>query len=158
MLSRIGTPALLVSTTFLALLGLVMVFSASALSAELRFGNSWMYVVRQLGGLGIGVVAAFGLSRMPLQWIHRISYPAWVVGVLLLLAVFTPLGYEANGARRWPVLGGVTVQPLELVKLGVVLALARWLANNPQKLRDYRVAVLIPGVSKDQSLPDRQSA
>ena len=60
MLSRVGTPHLLVSATFLAGTGLVMVHSASALRAEISFGSSSVYFWRQTMGLALGLLAGRG--------------------------------------------------------------------------------------------------
>ncbi|MFQ5515476.1 MAG: putative lipid II flippase FtsW [Myxococcota bacterium] len=144
MLSRLGTPHLLVCTTLLVGTGLVMVYSASALRAEVSFGSAWIYLARQLAGLGLGLVAAYLLSRVPLTWLGRLAYPAWIGGTLLLLLTLTPLGLEENGARRWLAVGGLTLQPLEPMKLALILALARWLSQNPSRMRDYRISIGVP--------------
>jgi cell division protein FtsW len=144
MLSRVGTPHLLVCTTFLTLAGLVMVYSASALSAEVTFGSSWVYLSRQLAGLALGVVVAVVLSRLPLIWIQRSAYLGWLVATGALLATLTPLGVEGKGAQRWLAVGGLVIQPLEIAKLAVVIALARWFADHQSRLLDFRVAVLVP--------------
>ncbi len=144
MLSRVGPAHLLVSTTLLAGTGLVMVYSASALRAEIGFGSSSIYFWRQLMGLGLGVGVAVLLSHLPLQLIHRTSYIAWAVGLALLIATLTPLGIEENHARRWLALGGIRFQPLEIAKLATVLALARWLSNRGSQLRNYQIAIIVP--------------
>ncbi len=144
MLSRVGTPHLLVCMSFLALLGLVMVYSASALDAELNFGSSWVYVRRQLLGLALGTGVALSLSYLPTLWLRRSAYLVWGGALVLLLLTLTPLGLEANGARRWLALGDGVFQPLEPVKLAVILALARWFTQHQSGLRDYRIAVVAP--------------
>ena len=97
MLSRVGATQLLVSATLLSLGGLVMVYSASALNAELRFGSSWVYAVRQFGGLVLGVGVALILSRLPLALVQRLAYFGLALCVVALLATLTPLGSEQNG-------------------------------------------------------------
>ena len=146
MLSRFGITQLLVCTTFLSLMGIVMVYSASALNAELSFGNAWIYAGRQLGGLMLGVAVALGLGKMPLGWIRRLAYAGLIGSTLLLVATLTPLGAESGGARRWLSIGGFVFQPLELAKLALVVALARWLADNTDRMCDWRMAVGIPMV------------
>jgi cell division protein FtsW len=144
MLSRIGTPHLLVCSTFLVLSGLVMVYSASALNAEVSFGNPWVYFWRQLTGLALGVIAALIMMRTPLDWVRRGAYLGWVIAAFAVVATLTPLGIAEKGAQRWLNVGGLIVQPLEVVKLAVIIALARWLAGKQADLRDYRVAVMVP--------------
>ena len=114
MLTRLGTPQLLVATASLAAAGLVMVYSASALRAELLFGNPAVYLLRQTVGLVIGVALALLIVRAPLGLLRRCGMPAWALTTLLIAATLTPLGLEENGARRWLALGPLTFQPLEL--------------------------------------------
>ncbi len=146
MLTRLGTPQLLVATASLAAAGLVMVYSASALRAELLFGNPAVYLLRQTVGLVIGVALALLIVRAPLGLLRRCGMPAWALTTLLIAATLTPLGREENGARRWLALGPLTFQPLELAKLSLVLALAQWLAAHEDRLRDFRVAIAVPAL------------
>ena len=144
MLTRFGSSQLLASSTFLALAGLVMVYSASAPRAELLTDSSWFYLQRQLGGLLIGVAGAYVLFRTPLDWIARLSFPLWGFSCLLIAATLTPLGLSENGASRWLAVGLFSFQPLELAKLGVILALARWLSQNQRRMTDVRFSLAVP--------------
>lgn len=144
MLTRFGSSQLLASSTFLALAGLVMVYSASAPRAELLTDSSAFYLTRQLGGLLIGVIGAYVLFRIPLEWVGKLSFPLWVVSCLLIAATLTPLGLTENGATRWLAIGPWSLQPLELAKLAVVLALARWLSENQNRMSDVRVSLAVP--------------
>ena len=146
MLSRLGTPQLLVSAAFLVSSGLVMVYSASAPRAALVFGSSGGYLWRQAGGLALGLAAAVVLARTPLHWIQKGGIPFWALSTLLVAATLTPLGAEANGASRWIALGPVTFQPLELAKLGVVLACASWLAAHQGRMADFRSSIAVPAL------------
>jgi cell division protein FtsW len=146
MLNRLGTPQLLVAALLLLGGGLVMVFSASAVRASIVFGSSGTYLLRQLAALAIGVLVAFTVSRIPCSWLERLAYLAWAGAVALILATFTPLGLEENGARRWLAVGPIVFQPLEPAKLGVILALARWLASQQHRMDDFRASILVPGL------------
>ncbi len=144
MLNRLGTGHLLVGSAFLLSIGLVMVYSASALRAELLYGSSAAYLGRQAAGMALGVAAALLISRVPLEWIQRSGMFVWLGTVVLLAATFTPLGMEENGARRWLALGPLSFQPLEPAKIGVIVALAQWLSVHEGRMRDFRVAILVP--------------
>jgi cell division protein FtsW len=146
MLSRFGTPQLLVSAAVLVGGGLVMLYSASAVRSEQVFGVSYEYVVRQLGGAGVGLVALLALSRFPVPWLQRLAYLAWLGALGLIAATFSPLGHQVNGAQRWLVLGPVLFQPLEPAKLAVVLAVARWLATHQDRMNDIRVSIAMPAL------------
>lgn len=146
MLSRLGTPQLLVSTALLLGIGTVMVYSASAMRAEAEFGSSTVYLVRQLQGIALGVGLGAIAARAPHAWLRLAAPFAWLVGTLLVAATLTPLGLAQNGAQRWLGVAGWSFQPLEVSKLGTVLALAWWLAGVEARMRDFRFALVAPGV------------
>jgi len=145
-LTRLGAPQLLVASSFLLAIGLVMVFSASALRAELFFGSSTFFLARQLGGLVLGIALAVGIARMPQDWLQRFAYLAWALSTALIFASLTSAGTDVNGAQRWLAIGQLSFQPLELAKLGVILALAQWLSSQSKRLRDARVAIGVPAL------------
>ncbi len=143
MLSRLGAPQLIVSAAALLGLGVVMVYSASAIRSHLAYGDPSVLVSRQLVGVLLGGVAALVATRVPLTWLRQLAPAIWVLGGLALAATLTPLGVAHNGARRWLEVGGVAFQPLELAKLGVVIGLAWWCAG--RRLEDWRASIAIPG-------------
>ncbi len=144
MLSRLGATHLLAATAVLGAMGPALVYSASAFRSQLVFGSSGVYLWRQLQGLVLGGLALYGLSRVPLVWVQRTGVLVWGGATLLLAATLTPLGIEQHGARRWLGIGSFVLQPLEIVKLGLVLGLAQWLATAGPKVRDFRIGVGVP--------------
>ena len=98
--------------------GVMMLYSVA--------GSSWEpWADRQLLVFGICFVIMLILAREDLRvWIFA-AYPVYVVGLLLLMAV-TVVGHNALGATRWLKLGPLQIQPSEIMKLGLVLALARF--------------------------------
>ena len=87
----------------------------------------------------IGVITSF----IDLKTIYRYSYWFYVFNIVLLILVLI-LGDVGMGARRWLVLGPIRLQPSELMKINVVLALARWFTrNNPDREMGFR-EVLVP--------------
>jgi cell division protein FtsW len=135
-------------TAVLAVTGPVILYSASAVRSQLVFGSSAVYLGRQLQGLVAGLLIAAAVARIPGVWIRRTGIVVFVLSILLLACTLSPLGVERNGARRWLAVGvgglGVVVQPLELVKLGLVVALAQWLSAIGERVRDFRLGVAIP--------------
>ncbi len=124
----------------LCLLGLVMVYSASSVASVQGGSSSWAVVSRQAVFMVVGVCAAMVAARIPVQvWRDRIAVPLMLVAVALqtLLAfdvVLRTLGGPAlpfavtvNGATRWVGFGMFTGQPSDLLKLGLILWLARFL-------------------------------
>src|SRR5215831_5290615 len=115
------------ATIGLALFGVVMVYSASAVIAQQENHNQFHYVVKQALWTSIGFVAMFVAMRFDYQSLNRrwVVYGLLLVTVLLLVAVF---GFPpVNGARRWIKFRGFSMQPSEIAKLSLAMFLARFL-------------------------------
>jgi len=115
------------ATVGLALFGVVMVYSASAVIAQQENHSQFHYVAKQTLWTSIGFVVMFAAMRFDYQLLNRrwIIYGLLLVTVLLLVAVF---GFSPiNGARRWIKLKGFSIQPSEIAKLSLALFLARFL-------------------------------
>jgi rod shape determining protein RodA len=91
-------------------------------------GSSWRpWAINHLIRFGALFVAMLGLAMVHPKWWFRAAYPMYgLLLILVLMIEFTPLGYTAGGARNWLNLGFIRIQPAEFMKLGLVLALARW--------------------------------
>ncbi len=134
---------LLIVTVSLALVGLVMVFSASAIVAGNRFHDSGFFLKRQLAWLTFGFLLMHLASRIDYVWWKRLSMPLLIGMAVLLVAVLIPgVGVAAKGARRWLRLGPISIQPAEMVKLIAVLYLAAYLAKKEDKITIFAGGLL----------------
>ncbi len=118
---------LFLATVGLALFGVVMVYSASAMIAQQENHSQFLYLGKQALWTSIGFVAMFVAMRFDYQQLNSrwIVYGLLLLTILLLLAVF---GFSpVNGARRWIKLRGFSIQPSEIAKLSLALFLARFL-------------------------------
>jgi cell division protein FtsW len=114
-------------TLALCLLGAVMVFSASAVTAEHQYGRSYIFLLRQAVWLIIGLAGMFALMRTDYR---RLREPAVVfptVCVVLLMLVGTFFLDKSHATHRWIKFGPIGIQPSELAKLAVILHLAWFL-------------------------------
>lgn len=100
----------------------------------------------QLWGIAVGLVLLFAVT----VWDYRIIVAAapyfYAVGIVLLILVLTPLGYEVNGNKSWLNLGFMKFQPSEIAKLFTLLMVTRYLADvreRPPKLRTVLMAIAI---------------
>lgn len=119
--ARRTTVLLLGSTTFLVAAGLVMVLSASSVSASTRFGDPFRYFQRQAAYALVGAGALALTSRIRYPAWRRLSVPLLALTLGLLVAVLHPgAGVDAYGSSRWLSVGPVTIQPSELAKLALV--------------------------------------
>jgi cell division protein FtsW len=118
---------LFAATVGLALFGVVMVYSASAVLAQSENHNQFFYVIKQaiwtLIGFGVMFIAMlFDYKRLKNR---RIVYSLLAITLFMLLAVFAfP---KVNGAHRWIKLSGFSIQPSELAKLSLAIFLAYFL-------------------------------
>jgi cell division protein FtsW len=127
----------------LALVGLVMVFSASAIVAGNRFQDPGFYLKRQIAWLAFGFLLMHLASRIDYTLWKKLSIPMLVCILLLLVIVLVPsLGVAANGARRWLRMGPISVQPAEMVKLVAVIYLAAYLTKKADKITLFRDGLL----------------
>lgn len=118
---------LFAATIGLALFGLVMVYSASAIIAQEENGSQFYYVIKQGMWTGIGLVAMFITMHLDYRWLRnrRLVFALLTVTALMLLAVF---GFSPiNGARRWIKLRAFSIQPSEVAKITLAIFLAYFL-------------------------------
>src|SRR5258706_1565486 len=114
-------------TVALCLLGAVMIFSASAVTAEQQYGHSYIFLARQAAWLFIGLLGMFALMKSDYRRLREpaVIYP--VVCVVLLLLVGTLFLDKSHATHRWIKFGPVGIQPSELAKLAAILYLAWFL-------------------------------
>ena len=135
----------LVVTYALILMGVIMVFSASGVMAEKRYGDSMFFLKRQLLWLTLGIMVLHGVARREYDvWKTLTPYVLGLTVVLLIVVLIPVLGTQVNGARRWLRLAGFSVQPGELAKLSVVLYLASFLVRKEQDVTSLSRGVLAP--------------
>ena len=116
------------ATLALCLLGAVMIFSASAVTAEHQYGHSYIFLLRQAAALVFGLAGMFVLMRTDYRRLREpvVVYSALCLVLLLLLAAF--FLDKSHATHRWIKLGPLfNLQPSELAKLAVVLYLAWFL-------------------------------
>ncbi|HOO27485.1 MAG TPA: putative peptidoglycan glycosyltransferase FtsW, partial [Lachnospiraceae bacterium] len=114
---------LLFIVIFLLCFGLVMLYSVSSYEANIKFQDSAYYLKKQAQATIIGIVVMFITMMIDYHIWERFATIAYGVSAVLILLVLTPLGYEANGARRWLNLG-MSLQPAEVAKVGMIIFFA----------------------------------
>jgi rod shape determining protein RodA len=129
-------PVLFALAILLSLLGLGVLYSASI--------DNPARVTNQTANLAVALAAMWMVAQVPPQTLARLAVPAYVLGVVLLVAV--ALGGEVvNGARRWLNLGVTRFQPSEIMKIAMPMMLA-WYFHRREgvvRLRDFGVAAAV---------------
>lgn len=132
---------LLATVIALVGIGVVMVYSASAVMTELRFGDSTLFVNKQLWHVVVGLVLMLVAIRVDYRWYKRLAYPLLGFGVALLLAVLL-VGATRNEAQRWLSFGGFSFQPSEVVKIVLVIYMAYSLEKKDRKLERFSIGFI----------------
>jgi len=127
----------------LTAVGVVMVYSSSAILGITRYQDPDHFLTRQLARAGAGVVALLLCSRLDLRRLESLA--PWLLGfaAALLVAVIVA-GRVANGASRWLSLGMFSVQPSDLARMAAVVFLAWWLRRRPPAEHGLARGVLLP--------------
>ncbi|WP_270181789.1 stage V sporulation protein E [Alkalihalobacillus sp. CinArs1] len=143
-----STPDLIFLTVTLALLaiGLVMVYSASAVWASYKFDDAFFFAKRQLLFAGVGVIAMFFVMNVE-YWTWRTwSKLGIIICFFLLILVLIPgVGLVRGGARSWLGVGAFSIQPSEFTKLAMIAFLAKYLSENQKRITSFKKG-LVPSL------------
>jgi cell division protein FtsW len=125
--------------------GVVMVYSASAIMAAERFRDPFLFLKKQLFWAVLGGAALWVALRTDYRRLEKLMVPALVLAtILLILVLIPPFGQSINGTRRWIRLGPLSFQPVELAKLALVIYLAAFLARRREHLQQFWRGFLPP--------------
>ncbi|HEX5338448.1 MAG TPA: rod shape-determining protein RodA [Gallionella sp.] len=129
-------PVLLLGIVMLMLVSLLILFSAS--------DGNWGRVFGQGANILVGLICMWIVANLPLHYLMRTAVPIYLLGMLLLLGVAL-FGEISHGARRWLNIGVATIQPSELMKIGVPLMMAWYFEKNEATLtmKNYVIAALL---------------
>jgi len=130
--------SLLFTVVFLLGFGLMMIYSSSSYKANLDYGDSAFFLKKQLTATLLGLAAMIVVSLIPYHFWEPFAVPAYVVSVILITLVLTPLGYSSHGARRWLNLLGFSLQPAEVAKLGMIIFLACLVCKMGHRIRTLK--------------------
>lgn len=137
---KIASTVIFVCTLGLLSIGMVMLFSASTGQSEAR------HLVMQPIWCAIGLAACGLATWKDYRFLRMFSWALLGFTVLLLAAVWVPgVGIHANGASRWIGASGFTMQPSELAKLALIIALAHYGAYYQRQMGSFWRGLIVPG-------------
>lgn len=139
---------LVLATFFLSLIGVMAIYSSSAIMAYQKFGDSFHYVKKQLAVIALGFMSFYGVSKLSMTKLKSFALPLLGVSLALLCLTHVPgIGFKANGASRWVQVLGINFQPAELAKLALLIFVSKSLAKTPyyktQFFRDIVPSLLV---------------
>ncbi len=133
---------LLFVVLFLMGFGLIMIYSTSSYESSLEYSDPSYYLKKQAFAASLGLAAMMIVSKIPYHFWERFSVLGYIVSGVLIMLVMTPLGRESHGARRWLNLG-LSVQPAEIAKLGMILFLASLVCSMGKAIRTKKGFLII---------------
>ncbi|MGM0651294.1 MAG: putative lipid II flippase FtsW [Bacillota bacterium] len=136
----------LLLVTFLLLgIGLIMVFSSSFIVAEESSGDPYYFLKRQALWVALGLMAMYFFSRFHYKYLRKLSLIILLLNFVLLGLVFSGFGSDlGTEAKRWLVVGPVTIQPSEFSKIAFVIFTAAYMSSRRLNLRSFWTGSFVP--------------
>jgi cell division protein FtsW len=133
-----------VTVVALVAIGILMVYSSSAMRGYLQEDDTLSIVGPQIGWAALGIAAMAVMMRIDYRYLRLISVPAYIVAVALLILVFVPsLNIVVGGSARWLKIGPLpALHPAEIAKLALVIYLAHWFAKRGTKITGFWTGTL----------------
>lgn len=135
---------ILVAVVALCAIGILMVYSASAIPSYAQSQNTFELVAPQVAAGLLGFAAMAFFMRLDYRYLRVISVPLAIVALVLLAVVLLPeIGVARNGSSRWIHLGPMPdIHPAEVAKLALVVYLSHWLATRGMGIRSFTKGAL----------------
>ena len=125
--------------------GLIMLYSTSSYTAELKYGDDMFFFKKQaLVSIGC-IIAALFISLFDYRILNRWVAVIYVAALGLMMLVKTPLGQSANGAQRWLNLGPFQFQPAEIAKIAVIVCLPYMIVHMGKKIKTLKGCMVLGG-------------
>lgn len=123
--------------------GLIMLYSTSAYTAELNFGDDMHYFKRQAAISFVCIIAALVISKIDYHILAFFSTALYGIAILTMVLVRTPLGVESHGARRWLQIGPIQFQPAEIAKIAVIVCLSYMIVKMGKQVRTLKACMVL---------------
>lgn len=140
--------SLLFIVLFLLGFGLIMIYSASSYEAYTDFNDAAYYLKKQAVAIVVGLVAMIVVANIPYHFWAKFYGLGYIVSVIVILLVRSPIGKTANGAYRWIIIPGIgfQVQVAEIAKLCMILYLAVMVCKLGKSVRSMKGFLLMMAI------------
>lgn len=138
------------TTMLLVFIGIVMVFSASFVQSAFKHNDAYYFLKRNLIFAILGFISMMIISNIDYRFWKKNAKAIGIIAVILLILVLTPLGIEANGAKRWLGVGALSLQPAEIAKFATIIITAKLIEKKYDDIKSLTKGVIplliIPGI------------
>lgn len=130
---------LLISVVIISVFGILMIYSASYIWAEYKYGDALKYVKNQGLFFIVGLILMIIISKIDYKIYLKKSNLILLVCLALLILVLIPgIGTVRNGSRSWFGIGSFGIQPSEFTKLGLIIFVSKYLACNEKSTKNFK--------------------
>jgi len=134
---------LMISVLILVVIGIIMVFSSSQYYSFYNFNqDSYHFLKKNLIWALVGLFAMIFTMNFNYKRYKRLAFPAYILSIILLILVLTPLGMEINGAKRWIRVAGISIMPSEVTKICSIIFVAHSLSRKAKDINSFFKGVL----------------
>ncbi len=134
---------LLLGTLLLLSVGVVMVYSASSVIAQQKFGSDLYFLKRHVLYALTAILVLITCRYVPYPVYKKLAYPILGLAFVLLIALYIPrLQHSVGGANRWLRVFGVSFQPSELARLALIIYLAYSMSRKRERIKEFSIGFL----------------
>lgn len=138
------------TTMLLVFIGIVMVFSASFVQSAFKHNDAYYFLKRNLIFAILGFISMMIIANIDYRFWKKNAKAIGIIAVILLILVLTPLGIEANGAKRWLGVGALSLQPAEIAKFATIIITAKLIEKKYDDIKSLTKGIIplliIPGI------------
>lgn len=134
----------LITLVILVIFGF-LIFSSASLGLLSKHSLKYANVAfnQTFFGLFLGSIACFITSKIPFIFYKKHAFFIFLFGLALTLLVFVPgIGFSHGGAKRWVLIGNISFQPAEFLKMGYIIYLAAWISGVKEKIQTFSYGLL----------------
>lgn len=134
---------LFISVILLLIIGIIMVYSASQVTALERLDDSYYFLKKQLMWALLGIICMVLVMGVDYWNYQKFAVPILIMAFVLLVMVLLPgIGKTVNGAQRWLGVGSLAIQPSEIIKISLVIFMSHGLSLQRNKLKKFTTGLL----------------
>lgn len=138
--------SLVAAIILLTCFGLIMLYSTSAYTSTLRFGDDMYFFKKQAAISFVCIAGAMFISLFDYHILARFTGVLYAMAAASMILVRTPLGTVSNGARRWLKIGPIQFQPAEIAKIAVIVCLSYMIVHMGKKMNSLRACMTLGGM------------